>query len=93
MMIQNVDEWLIDQRVMLSSRRTTTGKRNELTGTSLKNKGRCKLLHLERKNPMQQYMWGATELESSSTEKDIGSWWTSNLAYPVGGCATGESPV
>ncbi|GAB0209103.1 mitochondrial enolase superfamily member 1 [Grus japonensis] len=36
------------------------------------NKGKCKVLHLRRNNPMQQYMLGATQLESSFAEKDLG---------------------
>ena len=35
------------------------------------NKGKCKVLHLVRSNPMQQYMLGATQLESSLAEKDL----------------------
>jgi len=33
---------------------------------------KCKILHLGRKNPIQQYMLGATQLESSFAEKDLG---------------------
>ncbi|KAK4830829.1 LOW QUALITY PROTEIN: hypothetical protein QYF61_013758 [Mycteria americana] len=36
------------------------------------NKGKCKLLHLGKYNPMHQYMLGADQLESSSAEKDLG---------------------
>ena len=34
------------------------------------NKGKCKVLHLGRNNPMHQYMLGTTQLESSFAEKD-----------------------
>ncbi|GAB0180750.1 mitochondrial enolase superfamily member 1 [Grus japonensis] len=36
------------------------------------NKGKCKILYLESKNPRRQYMLGATDLESSLAEKDLG---------------------
>ena len=36
------------------------------------NKGKCKVLHLGRNNPRDQYMLGATQMESGLTEKDLG---------------------
>ena len=36
------------------------------------NKEKGKVLHLGRNNPMHQYMLGATQLESSLAEKDLG---------------------
>ena len=35
-------------------------------------KGKCKVLRLGRNNPMNQYMQGATQMESSLAEKDLG---------------------
>ena len=36
------------------------------------SKGKCKVLHLGRNNPMHQYRLGADPLESSSAERDLG---------------------
>jgi len=36
------------------------------------NKGRCRVLHLGRNNPMHQYRLRADLLESSSVERDVG---------------------
>jgi len=36
------------------------------------NKGKCRVLHLDRNNPMHQYRLGADLLQSSSVERDLG---------------------
>jgi len=36
------------------------------------NKGKCRILHLGRKNPMHQYRLGTDLLECSSVERDLG---------------------
>ncbi|GAB0175891.1 mitochondrial enolase superfamily member 1 [Grus japonensis] len=35
------------------------------------NKEKCRVLYLGRNNPMHQYMLRATQMENSSTEKDL----------------------
>jgi len=36
------------------------------------NKGKCRILHLGRNNPMHQYKLGVELLQSSSVERDLG---------------------
>jgi len=36
------------------------------------NKGKCRVLHLGRNNPIHQYSFGVDVLESSSAERDLG---------------------
>jgi len=36
------------------------------------NRGKCRILHLDRNNPMHQYRLGEDLLESSSVERDLG---------------------
>ena len=36
------------------------------------NQRKCKVLHLGRNNPKHKYMLGATQMESSFAEKDLG---------------------
>ena len=36
------------------------------------NKEKCKVLHFGKNNPVQEYMLGATQLESSLAGKDLG---------------------
>ena len=36
------------------------------------NKGKCRVLHLGRNNPMHQYRLGADMLKNSSAERDPG---------------------
>lgn len=36
---------------------------------------KCSVLHLGRNNPMHEYGLGCTQLESSSVENNLGSWW------------------
>lgn len=44
---------------------------------------KCKVLHLERNNPMYQYMLEDKQMQNSFAEKDLVSWWTSANNVPL----------
>jgi len=69
-MTQNWEEWLIQCKAVLPFSETWTdwAERNLVKFT----KGKCRVLHLERNNPMHQYRLGVDLLESSSVKRDLG---------------------
>jgi len=73
-MTQNWEEWLIDRKAVLPFSETWTGWRVGQAERNLMkfNKGKCRVLHVERNNPMHQYRLGDDLLESSSVERDLG---------------------
>lgn len=53
--VQSQEEWLMHQMAVLTSRETLTSRRNGPAGILKFNSGKCKVLPLEKNNPMQQY--------------------------------------
>ncbi|KAJ7424618.1 hypothetical protein BTVI_05850 [Pitangus sulphuratus] len=52
--------------------RTCSPWRDKLTPEQVFPRGKCGILHLGKKNPLQQHRLGPDMLESSSAEKDLG---------------------
>lgn len=86
-MIQNWEEYLIDQVDLLLIRGTWSGCGKWTKSNLMKfNKGKRKILCLKRNTTMQLYSLGANHLESSFAEEDWRSWqtavwpWASNIS-------------
>ncbi|KAJ7415265.1 hypothetical protein BTVI_38830 [Pitangus sulphuratus] len=74
LMIQNWEEGPIPQRLMQPFRGTSIGWKRWAEKNHLKfNKGKCRVLHLGRNNSWHQYRLRGDLLESSATEKDLGT--------------------
>jgi len=71
LMTQNQKEWLIHRKAVLPFSETWTGWRVGQRGSSF-NKGKCRVLHLGRNNPMHLYRLGVDLLENSSVKRDLG---------------------
>ncbi|RMC12613.1 hypothetical protein DUI87_10136 [Hirundo rustica rustica] len=72
LMTQSWEEWPIPQR--RAALQKDLNRLGRWTGRNLLKccKGRCRVLHLGRKNPRHQYRLGNNLLESNSVEKDLG---------------------
>jgi len=76
LMLEKWEEHLVHQMGVLTSRGTSRGWRNGLTGTSCRStKGSANVLHLGRNNCRHQYMLGADQLASCFAAKYLGFWW------------------
>jgi len=82
LMTQNWEQWWIHRKAVIQQdldRLESWAERNLMKF----NKGKCRVLHVGRNNPMHQYRPGVDLLESSSVERDLGvlvDWQLNNSA-------------
>ncbi|KAJ7395657.1 hypothetical protein BTVI_153008 [Pitangus sulphuratus] len=71
-MIKNWKEWVIPEGCVALQRDLDRWEKWAEKNILNFNKGKCKVLHLRRNNPMHQYRRWADLLESHAREKDLG---------------------